>query len=317
MGKSNSVEQLLKEDKQNQERLDKIQKGLEDGAEAAKSELIADAKEFYGNNNWVAKDYLANGNTDFQLSDSWSLSNVSKIITGLSDSIIGTVTGKITNLPKGAESSDDIVAINDEAGITTDLRLLVATNCFNLIAGIMNSFGNVSSVSSSSAKSNTPIGQGLHMFVKVTSQSSQEKSFFKNKIMNSYLISYNVKYCLEEFMQSAEQTIVGQLNDSLLAFHEASKQNLKDYKAHVIDISQFQTNATLYLGFTKDVQAEITNLKAKDSIKSANEFIMQQTNVVKSYEPEVIKAMKGFNLEDDYKVNMLKNNLVALHAIHN
>ncbi|MEW9682676.1 hypothetical protein [Pseudomonas sp. TE50-2] len=283
MGRSKSLEKMLAEDKRNKERLDEISAELDVQLKGADEALRKEAKNFYQNDgrNWKYSEYISGKQSDFQLEDSWSLENLSKIIDKISSAVVGTVTGQITNVPEGTTVAPDAEKINKSGDLTADTRLLVATNCFNLLSGIVNSFGSISKVQINTASSTIPIGQGLRVFASVATNVSQQRSFFSNKILCTYRYVYFVPYSLDEFHEQAERTLVAQYERTLNALNKASLQNDDKFSSGSIDLEQYLETADRLEARTLDVIRKIEQLRKKDGdLKAIAELHMRQTAFV-------------------------------------
>ncbi|MEP7731452.1 hypothetical protein [Marinomonas primoryensis] len=267
MGKSKSIEQQIKEDKLNQGYIDEITIKLNEQTKKSNEEIDEKIKMFYGSNrDWDNSLYIEGSQSDYQLESTWNLDSVSNIINSIAEAVIGTVVGEHTKLPEGTEVSSNANEITEKANLTKDTRLLVAANCFNLLSGLVNSFGSAQSLQINSASSNIPIGQGLRIFATVATRSSQSKSFFENQIVNSYMFIYKVVYSLDEFKQQAEQTLVAQYDRTLNALNIASERNFDNYFNEKITIQQYFTNADLYENKTIAVQEKINAIGTKETI---------------------------------------------------
>lgn len=298
MGKSKSVEKLLAESKKNQEKLKEIEADLELEMGNSVEFLNEEAENFYKQNNWTYKNYLNGAQFDFQTTSTWSLNNLSEIINKIAESVIGTVTGKV-EVPEGTSVDDDVTDINEEGGITKDRRLLIASNTFNLLSGLVRSFGSTSTIQIKSANNTIPIGQGLRIFAKVSTKVTKEKSFFNDNTMCSYIFSYKVAYSLDEFSQEAEQALVSQLQADLDALHIASEENLKQYKNKEIDIKQYFATSTELKNYTKEVQNQINEIKkGKDRLL----FLEEQMAIEKKY-------LADFDLISKEENKLLYNNI--------
>ncbi|MBN3135939.1 hypothetical protein [Pectobacterium punjabense] len=281
MGRSKSLEKMLAEEKRNKERLDEISRDLEAQLKGADEELRQYAKNFYQNDgrNWDYNEYISGKQSDFQLEDSWSLGNLSEIINKISNAVVGTVTGQITNVPEGTTVSPDAKEINKSGNLTDDTRLLVATNCFNLLSGIVNSFGSISKVQVHTASSTIPIGQGLRIFASVATNVSQQRSFFNNKILCTYRYVYFVSYSVDEFHEQAERTLVAQYERTLNALNKASIQNDDKFSNGSIDLDQYLETADKLEARTLEVIRKIEQLKKKDGdLKGIAELHTRQNN---------------------------------------
>lgn len=280
MGRSRSLEKMLAEEKRNKERLDEISRDLDSQLKDADQALRQQAKSFYQNDgrNWTYSEYLSGQQSDFQLEDSWSLDNLSSIIDKISSAVVGTVTGNITNVPEGTSVAPGAEKINKTGDLTTDTRLLVATNCFNLLSGIVNSFGSISKVQVHTGSSTIPIGQGLRIFATVATNVSQQRSFFSNKILCTYRYAYFVPYSIDEFHQQAERTLVAQYERTLNTLNKASQQNDDKFANGTIDLDQYLETADKLEARTLEVIRKIEQLKKRDGdLKGIAELHMRQS----------------------------------------
>ena len=315
MGRSKSVDKLLKDSQANAKRLKEIQNDLDKESGDFAKELSEKAKDFYSENNWEYKRYLEGHQYDFQTYSTWSLNNLSEIINKISESVIGTVSGEIV-VPEGTKVDDDVEKINKDAGISKDRRLLIASNTFNLLSGLVRSFGSTSTIQISSAEQTIPIGQGLRIFARVSTQVTQEKGFFKDQKMCSYIYAYSVFYSLDEFEEEGKLALVEQLQYDLDALHAASQDNLKQYQDKEIGIEQYFETSNKLKDYTRAVQAQIAELKEgneldsflKNQMKLEENYIDQLNAINDNFTSKTIALKKSkvyISLQDLYESNSM------------
>ncbi len=152
---------------------------------------------------------------------------------------------------------------------------MVASNCFNLLSSIVNSFGSVDKIQTNSSYQDIPVGQGLRIFAFVATRSTQSKSFFRNQIVNSYIFNYKVTYSLDEFKMQAEQSLVAQYERTLDALNLASQRNFDRYKNENSTIEQYLNTADMLAAKTKEVKREIEEIN-KDNLPHLIEFWNKQ-----------------------------------------
>jgi len=266
MGKSKSVQQMYKESEEFRKHIENVETRLKEQLGDDQARLITTAENFYHNSerSWSNSLYLLGAQSDFETVSSWSLENVANIISKISDAVIGTVVGEETELPAGTDVSPDVNEITKKGDLTKDTRLLIASNCFNLLQGIVNSFGSVSTIQEKYAESSIPIGQGLRIFAMVACNVSRESSFFRKEILSSYRFAYRVYYSLDEFREQAERTLVAQYERTLTAYNIASERNLEQFSDGTIQLEQYTANAKMLETLTLDVIEKIEDLKKKD-----------------------------------------------------
>ncbi len=279
MGRSKSVDKLLQDSKANAKRLKEIQNDLDKESGDFVKQLSEKAKDFYSENNWEYKKYMEGHQYDFQTYSTWSLNNLSEIINKISEAVIGTVSGEIV-VPEGTKVDEDVEKINENAGISKDRRLLIASNTFNLLSGLVRSFGSTSNIQISSAEQTIPIGQGLRIFAKVSTQVTQEKGFFKDQKMCSYLYAYSVYYSFDEFEDEGKLALVEQLQLDLDALHIAAEDNLNQYTNKEIGIEQYFETSNKLKDYTRAVQTQIAELKEGSAL---NSFLKDQMKLEENY----------------------------------
>ena len=273
MGKSKSIEEFEKEDKKNREYLSQIGEELSDDLGDVYEKLNIQSEIFYKSEHstpWESDLYIAGEQFDYQSVKEWSLASVQTMINKISEAVIGTVVGEETNLPEGTTTAKDTNEINRKADMTKDKRLLVAVNCFNLLSGIVGSFGNAGAVGVQQAYQTAPIGGGLRIFGTVGTKSFQRSSFFKNEIICTYQFSYVVKFSLQEFRLQAEMGLIDQYQRTLNITHIAADRLDDKFMNGEISYEQWISQSENYENNIKDVLVKIDELEKEKQLEKSN-----------------------------------------------
>ena len=73
-----------------------------------------------------------------------------------------------------------------------NLELYIAAKAFQVLSGIIESFGSSSQVSFNSSYRSEPLGGGLHLFCTVVCDSYKSHDFFNNNEIYEYLYLYEI-----------------------------------------------------------------------------------------------------------------------------
>lgn len=266
MGKSPTIEEMEKKDKKSREYLDEIANELTNKLGNTYSALEKEAETFYTKEHdkpWSSDLYITGKQFDYQSVQEWSLASVSAIINKISAAVIGTVDGKVENLPAGTDAGDKAQDINKKYDMNKDKRLLIATNCFNLLAGIVGSFGNATSITVKHGTKSDPIGGGLRIFGSVGTQTFQRSSFFKNEKIATYQFAYIVRFSVEEFELQAKIALIDQYQNTLNVTKFASDKNDQQFFEDKITYEQWSVMSAKFEKVMEDVLKKIQELDPK------------------------------------------------------
>lgn len=235
MGKSQNIAQLVQQNQSYQDYLQKLQDDLVAKSNKYDSDMKDAIEKYYKDNNWNKEDFISGKNADFMQESDWSLDNVQTIINAIASSIFGN--GKTPDGVKVTEGGDVSKAIGQMGSWET----YIAGKCFEVLSGIIESFGSASSVQFSSSYKDEPLGNGLHLFVTVMCNSYKSKDFFDNQEIYEYLYLYEIKYSTGEAKQEANIALTQLYEDQIALFISMSENLNKKLQKNKITLQQYQT----------------------------------------------------------------------------
>lgn len=256
MGKSQSIQQMESKEDDYRQYLSKIQDQLNQRANLAEKDMDNRVDDFYKHNNYQMIDFISGKNSDFMQSSEWSLENVKKIIDAISKAVFGA-KGPV---PEGTEvkNKEKITSSISEA---ENLQVYIAGKCFDVLSGIIESFGSASSVSYNSSYKEVSLGNGLHLFAMVISDSYKSQSFFDNQEIYQYLYIYKVFYSAEEAKTEAKMEITGMYEDQITTFKNKVEDLLQQLTDDKITPAQYESTYNIYQKMIDDSVAKLNELK--------------------------------------------------------
>lgn len=255
MGKSQNIAQLVQQNQSYQDYLQKLQDDLISKSKKYESDMKDALEKFYKDNNWEKEDFISGQNADFMQESDWSLDNVQSIISAIASSIFGN--GKTPDGVKVTEGGDASMAISDMASWET----YIAGKCFEVLSGIIESFGSASSVQFSSSYKDEPLGNGFHLFVTVMCNSYKSKDFFDNQEIYEYLYLYEIKYSTGEAKQQANIGLTKLYEDQIAVLISMSEDLLKKLQKNEITLQQYQTTNSNLENAIQDAKNELNTLE--------------------------------------------------------
>lgn len=256
MGKSQSIKQMESKEDEYRDYLSKIQEQLNQRASLAEKDMDSRVDDFYKHNNYEMIDFISGKNSDFMQSSEWSLVNVKKIIDAISKAVFGA-SGSV---PEGTEvtNKDKITSSIAEA---ENLQVYIAGKCFDVLSGIIESFGSASSVSYNSSYKEVALGNGLHLFAMVVADSYKSESFFDNQEIYQYLYIYKVFYSADEAKTEAKMEITGMYEDQIATFKNKVENLLQQLNDDKITPAQYESTYEIYQKMIDDSVAKLNQLK--------------------------------------------------------
>jgi hypothetical protein len=255
MGKSQNIAQMVQQNQSYQDYLQKLQDDLISKSKKYESDMKDSIEKYYKDNKWNKEDFISGKNADFMQESDWSLDNVQNIINAIASSIFGNgQTPDGVNITKGS----DVSAAIGEMG---SWETYIAGKCFEVLSGIIESFGSASSVQFSSSYKDEPLGNGLHLFVTVMCNSYKSKDFFDNQEIYEYLYLYEVKYSTGEAKQQADIALTQLYEDQIAAFISKSEDLIKKLQKNKITPEQYQTNNAIYSALIQAAKDALNQLE--------------------------------------------------------
>ena len=237
MGRAPSIAEMEKKEDDVRAYLQKLEGQLEVSAAKYKTQLEQDIHNFYTQNKWTMVNVVSGKNADFMQQSDWSMANVKKIIDAISNAVFGDTTP-----PDGVkiEKSSDV---SKALGEMANLELYIAGKVFEVLSGIVMSFGSASSVQFHSAVKSESLGNGLHLFAAVASNSYKSHDFFNNEEIYEYLYIFEVKYSVGEARQQAGQALTTLYEDAIATFKDSVEDLLSQMESGKITAEQFESQS--------------------------------------------------------------------------
>src|SRR6218665_576369 len=257
MGHSPTIKEMESKEDEYRAYINKIEQELEAKAKKYGDDMESKIKAFYTDNNYEKTDFISGRNADFMQSAEWSLANVKKIIDAISKAVFGE--GK---LPDGVQANKDLGKSIAQAA---DLEVYVAGKCFEVLGGIIESFGSASSVSFNSSFKSESLGNGLHLFATVVCDSYKSSSFFNTEEIYQYLYIYEVKYSVGEAQTQEKMTLTKLYEDQIATFTDKVEQLLEKLESDKITPEQYTDLQEVYNGLIGKAVAALEALKKKDA----------------------------------------------------
>lgn len=255
MGHSPSIQEMESKEDEYRAYINKIETELEAKAKKYGDDMDAKIKAFYTDNDYDKTDFISGRNADFMQASEWSLSNVKKIIDAISKAVFGE--GK---LPDGVEANKDLGKSIAQVG---DLEVYVAGKCFEVLSGIIESFGSASSVSFNSSYKSEPLGNGMRLFATVVCDSYKSSSFFNNDEIYQYLYMYEVKYSVGEAQTQEKMTLTKLYEDQIATFTDKVESLLEQLENDKITPEQYSDLQEVYNALIAKATAALDALKKK------------------------------------------------------
>lgn len=251
MGQSSSIQEVQKEN-EHRAYINKIEAELEAKAKKYGDDMDAKIKSFYTDNSYDQIDFISGRNTDFMQASEWSLANVRKIVESISKAVFGS-----GNLPEGVEANKDV---GKSIANAENIEAYVAGKCFEVLAGIIESFGSASSVSFNSSYKSEPLGSGMHLFVTVVCDSYKSSDFFNNQEIYQYLYIYEVKYSVGEAKAQGTMMLAKLYEDQIATFTDKVEQLLVQLENDKITVEQYDDFVEHYNSLINKAAAALEGL---------------------------------------------------------
>ena len=237
MGSSPSIAEMEKREDNVRAYLQKLEGQLETSATKYKTQLEQDIHNFYTQNKWTMENVVSGQNADFMQQSEWSMANVKKIIDAISSAVFGDAK------PPSGITIEKAGSVSKALGDMANLELYVAGKAFEVLSGIVMSFGSASSVQFHSAVKSESLGNGLHLFAAVASNSYKSHDFFNNEEIYEYLYIFEVKYSVGEARQQAGQALTTLYEDAIATFKDSVEDLLSQMESGKITAEQFESQS--------------------------------------------------------------------------
>ena len=240
MGRSPTVQEMEQKEEVVRDYLAKLESKMETSLTSKVAEMQTAIDDFYKKNAWDSQSFLSGKNTDFMQKSEWSMSNVKKIIEAISKAVFGDeVPPDGVTIKKAGEVSK---ALSEMEG----MELYIVNKTFQVLAGIVESFGSSSLTSLQSSYRDEPLGNGFHLFATIGCDVYKSSDFFNNEEIYEYLYVYSIRFSPDEAKAQAQITLTKLYEDQIAVFVdkvEALLQLLEDGK---FTPEQYQEQVAIY-----------------------------------------------------------------------
>jgi hypothetical protein len=240
--------------------INKIEAELEGKAQKYGNDMQEKITAYYKDNNYDKTDFISGRNSDFMQATEWSLANVKKIIEAISKAVFGGGAA----VPDGTTVKK--VDLGKSIAELTDLEAYVAGKCFEVLGGIVESFGSSSTVSFNSSYKSQPLGNGMHLFATVVCDSYKSQSFFENQEIYQYLYIYEVKYSVGEAQSQAKEELTQLYEDQITTFTAKVENLLAQLQDDKITPEQYESNEAIYNELIAKSTAALAGLREKKAV---------------------------------------------------
>jgi len=302
MGHSPSIQELRDKQQEVDKYLDSLKEKLSGQAKSATDALQQQIKTFYSQNNWANTIFVSATHYDFMQQKDWSLSNVKAIIDTISLAVFGDPNapsggkssgggtgsangGSSSTLPSGQSTlkTGDNVNITDPVRLAMDamggLEVYIASKIFDIISGVIESFGTSTSVDFQNDTKSESLGNGFQLFITVAKEGYQSSEFFDNEFIQTYMYTYEVHYSHDQAVNEGDMTALpAEINLYVTSIQKLTAKLAAELDLLMngnIDQQQYQSQTDLYNKMLVDNQTKLNALQSK---KAAEFMAMRMTS---------------------------------------
>ena len=229
MGKSNTIAQESKKNAEFNEFLKQKDAELDSRLKLLTDSVSTSRSAYYSANEWDNSPILTYAKKDWQTTSSWGLDNVITIVKEIGKAISG---GNASDLPDGNETPPNKETSEkmkeNQPAIKSSIANIEET-AISLIAGIMQTFQVVNSVTSTQVVRDLPLGYGLHLFFGMDVAVYSRKEFFKNDFIQQYSMYFTVGYSSDEQLEQTKMDMAQALQIQIEINNRLKVNNAKKY----------------------------------------------------------------------------------------
>lgn len=256
MGHSQSISEMTQKEETYRNYLKKIQEDLETRSKKYNDEMQKKLNDYYKDNHYDKLDFISGMNADFMQQSEWSMKNVKAIIDAITKAVFGdTKAPDGVTIEKAEEIGKAITAMEN-------MELYIAGKCFEVLSGIVESFGSSTSVSFNSSYKHEPLGNGMHLFATVVCDSYKSQGFFENSEIYEYLYIYEVKYSVDEAKTLANVELTKLYEDQIATFTKKVEDLLDQLSSDKITPEQYESNSEIYNTLIDKSKKKLDELKS-------------------------------------------------------
>ena len=295
MGRSPSIQELAQKEKEFSDYLNNLEEQLRTRAKQYKDEMNATINKFYTDSNWSSTSYIGcDEKIDFVHSSEWSMEKVKEVINAIAKVIVGG-----SSKPPEGITITPPEKMGSGIAAMADLKQYVVGQAFNAIDNILSSFGSSTSTGFNSASKYLPVGNGLHLFLTVVSDSYQTQNFFNNEFIHQYIYIFQVKYSAEEAILQGNLQLTDLYENQIATFTKISKDILDQLSSGKITPEEYKSKTDSYLELIADSKKSLADLQMKQKKAEAMHQFAQ-------YRSLKVKATKINDEEDQLRTTLRK-----------
>lgn len=260
MGSSPSIKELQEKQTEFDDYLKQLQTNLSAETTKTVESMEAEVKKYYSENGWKGDGYLAGRSYDFMQASQWSLANVKTVIEAVSKAMLGQQSD-----PPSGVTIAPTEEVKGALKAMANLELYLVGKAFQIIAGVIESFGSASEVKFKSETIHKPLGNGFHLFLAVSQNSYRSKEFLKNESIYEYLYVYQIRFSHEEALEQAEISLTELYENEIEVFKEKIKVILQAFEKDELTSKQYKNLHKEYEELVEETEGFLKNLGASSA----------------------------------------------------
>lgn len=217
MGKSNSIQEQLKNNQAFTDYVQKISADMENRQNKMASQLENMEKEHYAS--FDDKALLMEGRySHLTTTSEWSLKSISKIIDSCSKAIFGSKE------PEGTTKPEESQKVSASLQAIKEREVYISNQAFDVVQSIVSSFTNSTSTSVEQKLDGKPIAPGMTMFIGVENNAFAADSFFRNEKIIQTIFVFKVCYSIKEGMAQSALSDLQAYEDQKTSYRNKMQQ---------------------------------------------------------------------------------------------
>lgn len=149
----------------------------------------------------------------------WSLDSVNEILNQCRDALFGKAPA-----PKGTEQKKPTEEEKNSLTAIKERELYIANAAFEVIQGIIGSFGSITSTSVMAKAESKPLAPGLTLFIGVLNNAYSSSSFFKNEKIVQNIFVYKIWYSIQEGQRQSQLSDLEAYENQKVVFRQKLNQ---------------------------------------------------------------------------------------------
>lgn len=275
MGQGPSIAAMAKKEKAFADWLDTREAALdarESGLQSTQEKSIAD---FYSENSWSdAKSVGSGSNTDFQHQSDFTMKNLKSVIDAIGAAMFSDSSAPGGSTTDPAEAKKAVAAAKSLGGATVseaNLELYIASKVFDVLSGVIMSFGTSTKLSYTHTYKSVALGYGMQLFCTVTADSAESHGFFTDETIFEYLYIYEVRFSESQAKSEGERSLIRQYTNAIAAFETRLQDLLDEVSAGKISAEQYESQSELWKELIGKNEKALQAMKAE---QYKNELMM-------------------------------------------